>query len=194
MLKKMLLLVSAVAALAALSPAVASATWFMEGKAITKNESLQVKGSAAFEGETGGIKCNMVAEGSLTAGTTTGTTQFAVDGTPTAACVTQGLLALAGCKVETVQITGLPWTVHKTSTQTIDVTTGAIHNTLVKSTGAACTPHTITLDAGTVSLHVLEAEMNAISKGTLSGTLQSSIGEVEVEGSGNVTPAGTFGL
>jgi len=194
MLKKTLLLIGALAALAALPPAVASATWYMEGSAIGKNEELQIKGQIAVETEVGGIACKFAANGTLESGTTTGQTQFGVDGAPTTSCSTQGLLKLAGCTVESVQATGLPWTIHKSSEQTVALTTGAIHTGLVKHSGGACSPSSITLNAGNLNLHVASVEKGGINEGTLSGLLESSIGEVAVSGKGDVTPYATFGL
>jgi len=203
MFKKMLLLVGAVTALAAFSPAVASATWFMNGNPIAVNEPFQIHGQAEFRGETGGVKCNVEATGTLEAGTTTGKiTAFGVKATAgkthseraTEHCVTQGTLNLNGCKVETVEATGLPWTIHKANTQQISVTSGEIDNTFVKANGEPCIPKSIKLFAGQVFINVAVAEMAAINKGTLTGLLASTIGEVEVEGSGSVTPEGTFGL
>jgi len=54
MLKKTLLIVSALAVLGVSSPAVASAFWYMKGTPIAKNETLQMKGTFGFESEQGG--------------------------------------------------------------------------------------------------------------------------------------------
>jgi len=203
MLKKLLLLAGALAALAALSPSVASATWFMNGVPITQNETFQTHGQLEFNAEQGGVRCNIEAHGILKANQTTGTiTSFGVKATAgkthsqraTEHCVTQGVLALNGCTVETLEATGFPWVIHKVNTQQISVTTGEIHTTFVNHFGSPCTPKSIKLFAGQLSLHVAVAEMSAIKKATLTGILLSTFGEIEYAGSVTVTPEGTFGL
>jgi len=162
---------------------------------ITKNETAEIKGQMFYESEMGGINCKTTTTATLQAGTTTGSTQFAVDGSPTSACTTQGLLALAGCTMETAQITELPWTIHKVSTQTLATTSGPIHTTAVTHQGGKCSYlGSVTLLSGTLTFHISEAEMSSISKLALQGTLNSSVGEFEFAGSSSVTPAGTFGL
>jgi len=195
MLKKMIAVIGTVVALAALSPAVASAVWKMNKVAITKNEGLQLKGQVSLESEANsGIKCPIVANATLESGTTTGKTQFAVDGVPTTVCATQGNLLALGCTVETVQVTGLEWVLHRLSTQAITLTTGQIHATLIKHDKNPCPTPTVTVEAGTVFIQIEVAEMDAIKLGFLSGGLESSLGPLSVGGSVNFTPAGTFGL
>ena len=193
------LLTAAVAALAV--PAAATASWTHSGTSLKSGENPQLEavGGFDYEGEwLGTFQCEIKTAFTLQGGTTTGSvTQFGPNGTATSKCTTAGLLPLVGCtKVESASYTNLPWTMHRLNTSEIQVTTGQIHLTFFNNSGTHCAIPELTLNPGSLTFNVAAGEMNAITKLSLSGALESSEGELfALGGSYTVTAnSGTYGL
>jgi hypothetical protein len=199
MLKKIMLLAMAVAALAAfVLPAAASANWKDGKEDVKTNQIITATGTnVKFTSvATGAITCHTVSEGTLTAGTTVGDlTKFEVlNNDPTVNCTTSGVIANEGCVAEKITATELPWTLTDTGT-TITAATKTIDIELVKKAGGVCPKFPGSdLTAGTVTL--TPNSTTAISTATLSGTLKFDPGSIPVTVSGtfDVTPAATYGL
>ena len=198
--RTMALALIAGAAAVLVSPASALASWTHSGAALAQGQDAQLEstGPFGFQGELGGIECQIIMAMTLTGGTTTGSVQkFELDGTATEICDTTGLLPLVGCtKIEAMQNTSLPWSVHRFNTDKIQMTTGEIHFTLFDNSGDHCAIPQITLKPGNVTLDIPTAQMNAISSFQFSGELTTSETEtVEVTGSHQVFKnAGTYGI
>ncbi len=207
MLKKLMMLAVAVAALVAVAlPVSAMANWTDNGKPITSKATVEFTGTNVkfSSGPAGSIECHTTAQAIFHPGTTGTVTMFDPEGSVTTACKAGG--ALANCQVHEVQATGYkggtltaePWDLH-TDTKDITITTGDIHSTV---TGQFCatgqTTSTVTVTAGTVTGHVDDPDK--VSTIQLTGTLitDSKLGQFGTTISGvqhvKGTDAGTYGI
>jgi hypothetical protein len=197
MLKKIIVLSALASALAI--PAPAFATWTKDHQAIHSDAVAQITGEAKFEGEVGWVECQTVATLQLLAETTTATLQTEIDvqglETVTSNCSVGGVLPQVGCTdVKSETLSGLPWTVHAVSTQTLATTTAL--TTLHLHGGIFC-PKQLLITPGTT--HTTTSTSNTWTTGQLSGTLQSDSGglqnsPVQITGHGGVTPSGVSGV
>ena len=201
MLKRSIMAAVAAALAVLAMPALASAGWLHSGVEMKagQNASLASLGSFSFQGELGGVECETISSFTLTGGQTTGeVTKFEPNGTATAKCKTTGVYPLVGCtKVEKVNNTDLPWTMHRINGfPKIQITTGVMHFTLFNAAQEEhCIIPQITLEPGSITIDVAAAEQGAISKYQFSRELETSEGEkVEVKGAQSVAPAGTYGM
>ena len=196
-MKKVAMFATVAAALAGLAiPASASAIWQHNGGTLSQNVQIQNTGTAGFVSGGLGIECQIDSKVKLLAGQTTAEVEtFEPDlteagSTVTSKCfVTPGLESLGCVDVHSVTPEGLPWSAHALSAQTLAVTFGGFQQHL--SGGLFC-PKTTTTTPGTV--HISTAQ-NPFHTGQLSGTLQTHNPalQVQVTGSGTVTPANTYG-
>jgi hypothetical protein len=178
MVKKLMLLAAAIAAFAAFAvPASASAAEvLMEGNPLAEEVEESYSGPASFSNENGGVECeNVTATINFENGTMGNVTAFQGDG-----CETIGALHALGCHVAAVVPTNLPWTVDVNATDltitgvTIDnaFQPGCVIPGVGEIPGIAITGDvTVTPGAGGTLEHV-----------TLEGTLSSSLGPVNVNG------------
>ncbi len=205
MLKKLMMLAVALAALAAVAlPVSAMAQWTDNTSPITTPKTIEFTGTNVkfSSGFAGSIECETTAQVILHPGTTGTVTMFDPDGVVTDVCKAGG--ALANCQVHEVQATGYkggsltaePWDLH-TNTQDITITTGDIHTTV---TGQFCAvgSGSITVTGGDVTAHV--DDPHKISTIQITGTLQtdSALGKfaTTISGTQHVKAPnnGTFGL
>ena len=183
-------------------PTFASASWKHSGVILGagQNAQLQAIGTYSFQGELGGVQCEILIQMTLTGGQTTGhVTQFQPNGIPTTKCKPTGLTPLFGCtKVEAVSITGLPWTLHRVTGQPkIQITAGVEHYTMYNNSGTHCVVPEKTLNAGNITMDIPAAQQTAITSFQFSGELETSEGEgMEVSGTQVVqgAGAGTYGM
>jgi hypothetical protein len=183
-IKKMALLASMALALVAFAaPATASALeWKHEGKKLAANASISFTGPVGFTSAFGNVSCETAhGTGVIKPGTTGTITAF--DGTN---CKGSGLLT--GCTVDDTAL-GLPWVTHITGAKTFSITGVKIKN--VFTDDPFCVVDETTLE-GSITATVDNAA--AISSATLSGTLNSSLGTVNVNGTLQGTPAKTYGI
>ncbi len=203
MLKKLMMLAVAVAALAL--PVSAMANWTHETNPITQTKVVEFTGTNVkfSSGPAGSIECHTTAYVVFHSGTTGTVMMFDPEGSVTTACKAGG--ALANCQVHEVQATGYqgkeltvePWVLH-TDTKDITITTGDIHSTVTGqfcATGQAST--TVTVTGGTVTGHV--DDPHKVSTIELTGSLQtdSSLGKfaTAITGTQHVkAPTGTYGI
>jgi hypothetical protein len=130
MLKKMTVLAMAVGVLAALAlPASASAAWRHHQTAIQQDVQLGLTGQARFQGENGGIECQVTSKVKFLSGQTTGNVETFVPHPTDATTNCKGLGALAFCQIHDVTPFGTinqsallsttnPWTLHTANYQT----------------------------------------------------------------------------
>lgn len=185
MMKRVALLaVSAIAAIAFAVPAVASAQeWLHNGSPLTENETVEFTGHAAF---TGGVTCDpVVAHVILKPGNMGTVTSFGPEGNVTEVCKTTGTLAALGCTIHTVTPENLPWTVD------VNATNFTITGVKIKNGFSNCVFPTVTIQGDVTAT---PDNASSISSVALSGTLNSELGEVGVEGSLGASPAGTYGI
>lgn len=191
MLKKMMLLATAVAAVLAFAiPASASAAeWTHNEEPLTENANVEFNGSASFLNAEGtGIACSTAfAKVTLEPGDMGTVTAFGAVA-PTVNCPTTGLLKTLGCQVKEGGITpeGLPWT--------IDVNANDFTITGVKITTDLenCILGSVTIEGNVTAT---PDSTNPIHNVTLSGTLSSSLGgSVSVGGTLDASPSGTYGI
>ncbi len=207
MLKKLMMLAVAVAALAALAlPVSAMARWTDETIPIPTSRTVEFTGTNVkfSSGPAGSIECHTTAQVIFHPGTTGTVTMFDPEGSVTTACKAGG--ALANCQVHEVQATGYkggtltaePWDLH-TDTNDITITTGDIHSTITGqfcATGQASA--TVTVTGGDVTGHL--DDKHKASTIQLTGTLQtdSPLGKFATTISGlqhvKGTDAGTYGV
>jgi hypothetical protein len=178
----------ALAALALVGPASASATavWEHEGAPLEEHAEIALHGSQVFITEAGGMICEVDATLTAEPGSTGQVGNFT-----STKC--QGFFGeLAGCTVtETGQPAG-PWDVHVNTTD-LTVTEAA----LVRHFDEGC-PVT-TIESNIAELTYLLPETTNISEIEYFGNGGASIdggevGEYEEIGSWTVTPAGTYGI
>lgn len=200
-MRKITILAVVVAALAI--PATASATWTDNHVAINQNQAIQFTGQFKLASNVGSIECQVVLDGQLLSGQTTGLVQqFDVDAEEpkqeekiTKKCALGGGLVGVGCKgVINYVVTGEPWTFHAVSTQTIAITTNTLEFLLE---GGAFCPDAVDLTPGTI--HIQTTTQNTWSAGQFSGQLQSMVGvqntgNATITGSLGITPGGRFGV
>jgi hypothetical protein len=196
MLKKIMLLMTAVAAMFAIGAQAASAEWYDKGTALVggENPTLEITGTVAFTSTGGGVHCNT---GTATLQATGGTTDghvlaFGVE--ETSKCeVSGGLVFLTGgtTTLKSVTLTGTPTGVNNGG-NTIDVSNVTLHNEF--NNGFKLTLSSI---AGQ-PLVSTPNNTTSVSSATLSGELNSTLsaGKVKVAGSLNVLApnVGTYGL
>lgn len=195
-MRKFMLLVTAMAALAALAiPATASA-WTMGGVELTEEGTVQGEGSATF---TGGTKCNSGVMAHMTlqaSGMGASVTEFSVTSPETNCEVTETLKSLGCTKLTSSESKNLPWAAQEnTATNKIEVT-GNVEIVNHYAGGLLC-PGTVTLkhEAGEQILLTPDNVNEAHSLG-LSGTIHTSLGtKSTVGGTINATVnSGTYGI
>ncbi len=175
-MRKFMLLVTAIAALAALAiPATASA-WTMGGVELTEEGHVTGEGSASF---TGGTKCNSGVHAHMNleaSGMKASVTEFSVSSPETNCEVTETLKSLGCTKLTKSESKNLPWAAQEnTATKKIEVTGNVeIVNTYA---GAGLCPGTVTLkhEAGEEIL-LTPDNVNEAHELTLSGTIHTSLG------------------
>ena len=175
-MKKLMLLVTALAACAALAiPATASA-WTMEGLELTETGNVQGEGSASF---TGGTVCSNGAMAHMTlqaSGMGASVTEFGVT-SPEANCeVTETLRSLGCTKLTSTESLNLPWSAQEnTVTKKIEVT-GNVKIVNHYAGGGLC-PGTVTLTHEPGEEILLTPDnVNEAHELTLSGTIHTSLG------------------
>lgn len=193
MVKRVLLIVTAVTATMALGVQPASADWYHSGLALKagENPSIETTGTVAFTSSAGGVHC------------ATGTSTFqATGGTTNGHVLASGAEEVGKCEVSggLVFLTGGTTTVSKCeltgATIQIDAATGRITLLSVTLHIYFKNGFTMTLSSEEVPLTITPNNTKAISSGTLSGKLNSTLGtSVTVTGSQNVLApnAGTYG-
>jgi hypothetical protein len=171
-IKKMALLASMALALVAFAaPATASALeWKHEEKKLGANANLTFTGPVGFTSSFGNVTCE-TAHGAATIKPGDTGTINSFDGTN---CKGSGLLA--GCTVVHDDDQGTPWAVKITGSKTFSISGIQITN---QFTGFFCPVSHTTLE-GNITATVDNA--GAIGSATLSGTLNSSLGTVTVNG------------
>lgn len=191
-IKKVLLLSSmALALVAFVVPASASALTLKDSGAEVVNKEAELRGPISFSSLGGGIQCEgdakitvngqVVRVSSLTITTTT--------------CVGSG--GLAGCTVTGDSVTNIPWTIDVDATL-LTITGVTIHNTLSPTTGKTCSPKTLKIEFAVVK--ATPDSTTAIHSVSISGEGAAFIEGVEVEaeahGSLNVqsTDSGTYAI
>jgi len=146
----------------------AVADWKHNGMPLNQNGTAEATGTFRWAGLAGTAECRIQEEFTLEPGTTGKIDAFGVDGDPTQVCKTTGFYNLFGCKVEEVDVRELPWTIHTTAPRTITVTNGQIGATLA---GAFCPASLVTVEPGSYTQTVSEAEANAVKFLLGSGTV-----------------------
>lgn len=198
MFRKAMLLAAAAASVAALAvPATAPANWKHGQATLQADASATITGQWRYQGQTGNVECQVIMNAQLTAGTTTGHSQFDVDNgglvNDEAKCsVGGGTIGLGCTDVEQMTIAGA-WTFHAVSTTTIAVTTGTLQFHL---TGGALCPKTKQLTPGTI--HITTGQ-DLFEQVQFSGQqqLHAPPGPSQlatISGTASITPSGTFGI
>jgi hypothetical protein len=205
MLKKIMLMATAVTAMFAIGAQAASAEWYDKGTALVagENPTLEATGTVAFTSTAGGVHCNtgtakLQATGGEKAKTTGHVLSFGVE--ETSKCEVSGsLVFLTGgsTTLETVTLTQEPTKVEGTpeannATSHLEVKGIELHNKFTNGFELTLFSEASPLKATPVG------STTAISSATLSGELNStlSVGKVKVAGTLEVLGAakGTYGL
>lgn len=198
MFKKLALLATAVAALAALAPAAANAevpsarNWEHNTLTLIAQKEITTHGVIGFGGGAGGLTCPTTGTGVLKPGSTGTITSFGAS--PTNGCTyTGGLDALCG-EVTQHESTKLPWVTHAgkfaNGSYGFTVTNIEVH---VKGSGAFCPNVTIT---GEIKIRVDNPHKSSVLHIESGTNLHSPTtgGSVSVHGTVVMTPAETYGI
>jgi len=193
MLKKMMLLAVAAAAVLAVAAPAASANWTHSGAELKTNANVTFSGETSFAGELGTVTCKQsTAAATLTASSSHGTVQsFTVD-SPTTNCEVGGVVgALCG----TTSLESAHLEAGNVPTLTASSTNIVIDNVkLINVFGSEGSP-CLELDlVGNVT--ATPNNPASISSVSLSGTLEDTTLEAQVAVSGSLAanPAGTYGI
>lgn len=177
MMKKMMLLASAVAAIAAFAiPASASAAHFTDQGSPIPAAGIPetLTGTAEFKNANGGIHCETVHAVLHVTTNSAEVKEFLPTG-----CKTTGNLA-AVCTVGTPLATQLPWVVDVTSTTSLNITGVDIDNPM---TGINCPFAATGLTASGNGVTGSVTTEGVLGTVTLGGTLETAAGTVNVSGS-----------
>jgi hypothetical protein len=194
MIKKLALLVTAIAVMAAFVAPLAHAEKpvpiLMGGKQLTKNEKATLSGTASFTGSLGGVSCAVTSEVEFGPGSTGTVLNFKVPNP--AGCTLSGGLKLV-CTSLTSATFNTPFVIHGTELasgkRVLTITEVKFSN--VFAGGGLC-PGTLSVGPGTIT--ATPNSETSISSVALSGTLPSGSGNLTVSGTLNVAPAGTYAL
>jgi hypothetical protein len=182
----------AISALALALPAGASAEWTDKGAKLVKNEAVAFAGNTSFVSNFGGINCTeTTATGVLEPGINGKITSFAAIN-QTTKCDASG--GLAFCTTHSVTPTNINWAI-QTNTASITISGMHVDTTF---TGAFCPYHEITLKG---NVGALPNNLTAVGSVALFGAVEvvnsttgAAIGQAQMGGTWNVTPAGTYGI
>jgi len=189
MLKKMMLLATMVAAVAAFVAPTASAAfeaskWSMGGTELKEAGTIEGTGQLKFNSTSGlgGIECHVIMHGTTTASSGTGV----IDGFITSNCMNFGFLATV-CGTNATPTSTLNWTVHaqkEGATKRILITAPKIDNTFPEK-GANCPNGGVINITGSNAANPVFATPNsttAATQLTLGGEVETSIGASKAEG------------
>ncbi|MBK5218513.1 MAG: hypothetical protein JJE35_01820 [Thermoleophilia bacterium] len=188
MFKKMMLLAGmALAVVAVAGPASASASWLNDHKAIEADETVTASGPAAFAipgvaGASAKIHVNL----EMTAGKTTGEiTSFSAT-----ECLGTGGFTGLTC---TTEPRNLPWTVHITAENTIEITDVELHNEYYLGAHIPANTKATTILVGDILATPDNAQtMSTLTLSNINATANGNA--VTVTGDQTLSPAGTYGI